>query len=131
MPVFDTLRVMTMRICNHVSPFHPDKTHLHHSLLAIGTSHSITSVVEISINIGIAGLWYLSKKFGASQEIQLYVVVLAAALLVWGLFFFLNYHTKHETPFLHKLQKFTKCTHFGKRGWWLNILNFLDKRVIE
>ena len=32
-PVFDTLRVMALRIIRKTSPFHPDKTHLHHLLL--------------------------------------------------------------------------------------------------
>ncbi len=35
-PIFDTLRVFFIRIFKGVSPFSPDKNHIHHRLLAIG-----------------------------------------------------------------------------------------------
>lgn len=38
-PIFDTLRVMTGRIMKGISPFHPDKSHLHHLFIEIGFSH--------------------------------------------------------------------------------------------
>lgn len=42
-PVFDTLRVMTTRILKRKSPFHPDKTHLHHMFIRLGCSHAATT----------------------------------------------------------------------------------------
>ena len=44
-PVFDTLRVMTMRMLKGKSPFKPDKTHLHHVFVNVGVSHFITGFV--------------------------------------------------------------------------------------
>lgn len=129
-PIFDTLRVMTMRILQKKSPFHPDKTHLHHAILAVGTSHSITALTEIMIDISIVGIWMVTKKLGAAHDIQLYTVIGAAMLLVWGLFFVLNYHTKRQTPFFDKLKKITAHTHMGHTGWWLKFQEFLDKREI-
>ena len=41
--VFDTLRVMTTRILKRKSPFHPDKTHLHHMFIRLGCSHAATT----------------------------------------------------------------------------------------
>lgn len=38
-PAFDVLRVSVNRVNNGKSPFHPDKTHLHHKLLAMGLTH--------------------------------------------------------------------------------------------
>lgn len=38
-PLFDTLRVFVGRVVRHKSPFHPDKTHIHHKLLALGNTH--------------------------------------------------------------------------------------------
>ena len=38
-PVFDTLRVMSMRILRKKSPFSPDRTHLHHLFIELGFSH--------------------------------------------------------------------------------------------
>ncbi len=44
-PVFDTLRVFVMRIFRNVSPFSPDKTHIHHYLLELGLSHFQATLV--------------------------------------------------------------------------------------
>ena len=38
-PVFDTLRVFTLRIIKNTSPFTADSNHLHHRLLFLGLSH--------------------------------------------------------------------------------------------
>jgi UDP-N-acetylmuramyl pentapeptide phosphotransferase/UDP-N-acetylglucosamine-1-phosphate transferase len=39
-PVFDTLRVIVLRLRNLGSPFRADQRHLHHRLLAMGFSHA-------------------------------------------------------------------------------------------
>ena len=49
-PIFDTLRVMSTRILRGTSPFHPDKTHLHHVFIELGFSHVGTTVCILSIN---------------------------------------------------------------------------------
>lgn len=50
-PLFDTLRVFTLRVLKGNSPFHPDRTHIHHLLIDLGYSHlqatGILSVVNI------------------------------------------------------------------------------------
>jgi len=38
-PLVDTLRVFTLRILKGQSPFHADRTHLHHRMLRLGMSH--------------------------------------------------------------------------------------------
>ena len=58
-PVFDTIRVMFVRIIRGTSPFRPDKTHLHHLLLDLHFSHIGTTMVEILANFGVVGSWYL------------------------------------------------------------------------
>jgi len=42
-PVFDTIRVFSLRIWKGRSPFDPDKTHIHHLLTNAGFSHGVTS----------------------------------------------------------------------------------------
>lgn len=42
-PVFDTLRVFTIRIWNGKSPFVADKTHIHHLLTNQGFSHAFAA----------------------------------------------------------------------------------------
>ena len=39
-PVFDTLRVIILRLRSMQSPFHADRNHLHHRLLTLGLSHA-------------------------------------------------------------------------------------------
>lgn len=50
-PVFDTLRVMTIRVLNGISPFAPDKNHLHHILLGFG----LTPVKVLAV-LGVANV---------------------------------------------------------------------------
>lgn len=50
-PLFDTLRVFIIRISAGVSPFRPDKNHVHHILLSLGLSHSQTSLILIFTNV--------------------------------------------------------------------------------
>ena len=87
MPVFDTLRVMTARIARGTSPLIGDKTHLHHLFIGLGISHIGTSVLIALLNLCVVGAWYLSAQKGASADVQLYVVILAALLLDWGIYY--------------------------------------------
>jgi UDP-GlcNAc:undecaprenyl-phosphate GlcNAc-1-phosphate transferase len=50
-PVFDTLRVIILRLRSMQSPFHADRNHLHHRLLSIGLSHSGAVMWISGINI--------------------------------------------------------------------------------
>lgn len=125
-PVFDTLRVMGMRVLNGRSPFSPDKTHLHHVFIAMGVSHFITAMSEIGMGILIVGGWGLSVACGASLEGQLYVVIGLGVLLVWGSYAFLYYHEQHQTALLRRLTTFSVRTHLGHTHWWLRFTEWLD-----
>ena len=50
-PCFDVLRVMIGRIRRGTSPFLPDKSHIHHKLLALGMTHrrAMLSIVMLSV----------------------------------------------------------------------------------
>lgn len=50
-PIFDTLRVMTVRIFDGKSPFSPDKNHIHHEFLSSGATHKMASVALYLINV--------------------------------------------------------------------------------
>ena len=125
-PVFDTLRVMTLRVMNGRSPFSPDKTHLHHVFVNVGVSHFITAMSEILIGIVVVLLWVLGVLLGASTEGQLYIVVASSMALVWGTYALLRYHAKHHTAFLHWLTAFSVRTHLGRTDWWKRITGWLD-----
>ena len=50
-PIFDVLRVMIVRIRRGVSPFLPDKNHLHHKFLAVRFSGAQTLCAIIAIDL--------------------------------------------------------------------------------
>lgn len=126
-PVFDTIRVMFMRILRKQSPFHADKTHLHHVFVNVGISHFVTTITELLIMAVVLVVWSLSVKYGASIEWQLYFVIASSILFVWGTYAIINYHAKHHTYFLHSLVKFSERTHWGRTDWWKRFTAFLDR----
>ena len=125
-PVFDTVRVMLMRVINKKSPFHPDKTHLHHAFIKLGFSHSITAVTEILINLLIVGAWVLFVFLGVSINMQLYLIVAVAMLLVWSAYFWLYWHEKHHTELMHRMSQMSIRTHLGDTQWWQKLERWLD-----
>ena len=85
-PVFDTLRVMTMRILRGTSPFHPDKTHLHHLFIDMGFSHLGAALFILFINAMVVMVWLLSWKLGASVDVQFYIVLLLGMVVTFGFY---------------------------------------------
>ncbi len=53
LPCFDVLRVFFRRIRHHKSPFLPDRTHIHHKLMAMGLSTRRTMVAVVGFSIAI------------------------------------------------------------------------------
>ena len=129
-PIFDTVRVMFMRILKGKSPFHPDKTHLHHVFVNVGISHALTSLVEITLNLLVVVVWMVMVRLGARMDWQLYVVTALSMILVWGTYFFLRNQVNRHTAFMHRLAHFSLATHLGDRNWWQRLQHWLDKREI-
>lgn len=125
-PVFDTLRVMTMRMVHGRSPFSPDKTHLHHVFIAAGVSHFVTSSSVILIDLLVTLGWAIAVKCGMGVTGQLWLVIGLSVLLVWGTYGFIHYHAVHHTRFMHWLSHFSVSTHFGRKEWWKAISRWLD-----
>ena len=125
-PVFDTLRVMSMRMLKGSSPFKADMTHLHHAFIQIGVSHSITALIEILIDVVIVGIWGVCVLLRVNLDWQLYIVLMAALLMVWGTYFFLHYHTVHQTALWQRMTQMSRKTHLGHTAWWLRFQAFLD-----
>ena len=57
-PLFDTLRVFSIRIFNRRSPFSPDRNHIHHILLDRGMTHKAVSFTLIVVNIFFVAVAY-------------------------------------------------------------------------
>lgn len=50
-PLFDTMRVMLIRIKNKKSPFQPDKNHVHHRMVSLGYKHAAATFRIMAVNI--------------------------------------------------------------------------------
>jgi UDP-N-acetylmuramyl pentapeptide phosphotransferase/UDP-N-acetylglucosamine-1-phosphate transferase len=51
LPLFDTIRVFSIRIAGGRSPFHPDRNHIHHLLLDSGFSHMRSTAILVGVNL--------------------------------------------------------------------------------
>jgi len=62
-PVFDTIRVIVLRLRKFESPFHADRNHLHHQFINLGFSHAQAVLMIGGINIFFVFLaWILREK---------------------------------------------------------------------
>ena len=127
-PVFDTLRVMTMRVKNRRSPFSPDRKHLHHMFLDLGFSHPGTALSIVVLDFIVLLAWWLSCRCGASVDIQLYVVVAAALMETFGLYMAVSMSRKRNGGFYRMLLAIGRKTHMEKSGIWLKFRDMLDTR---
>ena len=89
-PVFDTLRVMSLRILRGKSPFKPDKTHLHHLFIDMGFSHLGAALFILMLNFGVVLVWLVSWKLGASVDVQTYIVIALGLLVTFGFYKFMK-----------------------------------------
>lgn len=129
-PVFDSVRVMLMRIYHGVSPFHPDKTHLHHVLFAYSQSHSLTSLIEIIMDLSVCGCWLLSYKLNASVDVQFYVMLTSAIVLIWGSYFFLTRSERKATRWSVSFRRDLVHLRQGEKRWWQKIQEWVDDDTI-
>ena len=74
-PLFDTLRVFSIRIINGRSPFTPDRNHVHHLLLEKGLGHAAVTFTCVSINIGFIFLAWFGKSIGPNYLLFIMLVI--------------------------------------------------------
>lgn len=126
-PVFDTLRVMTMRIIRGRSPFSPDKTHLHHLFFDYEFSHVGTTASVIGLNLLVILVWAVSYHLGGSIEVQLYAVA-SVAFAVTFVFYPLMRRIERKGGRLYEvLKRFGRATHIGHTKGFMKITAFLDR----
>jgi len=79
LPLFDTLRVFTVRILDGKSPFHPDRRHIHHLLIDLGFSHMKATGILVLVNIIFIFIAIQLQGFG---NLNLIIVVMVLALVL-------------------------------------------------
>lgn len=125
-PVFDTLRVMTTRIMHHKSPFHPDKTHLHHMFIRLGISHAATTVAILTLNFIVVLCWWIASMCGCSVDVQLYIVVILGVAITFGLYNFLGWHLQRGTRLIIWIRWLARKTHLNRSGVFLWLQKAMD-----
>ena len=78
-PIFDTVRVMLVRMMRGVSPFKPDKRHLHHYLLEITGSHHKTTLILLLFNLFFILLSFWLRNLSIGDHITI-LITLAGTL---------------------------------------------------
>jgi len=75
-PLIDTLRVMTIRISNGISPFTADNNHIHHQLLKLTPTHINITLLILITNIIIITISVFLSRMNINVNIQFILVLL-------------------------------------------------------
>ncbi len=93
-PLFDTLRVMTLRIWRKKSPFVADRQHVHHILLDLGFSHAGVRRTLILFNIAMS-LLALTLQYYFPSVLFIILILLLICLLFTFMLFKIKEKRKH------------------------------------
>lgn len=85
-PLCDTLRVFCIRILHGVSPFAPDKNHIHHRLIASGLTKITTVISMVLLNVAVILLVVYCSAI-LSQTYILFLILSLGFLLSLGVHF--------------------------------------------
>lgn len=78
-PLFDTLRTVTVRLIKRKSPFTADKNHTHHALLRLGLNHRQVSLLLGGISLVLIGVAIALRTVGD--------IILVPSLILIGIVF--------------------------------------------
>jgi hypothetical protein len=117
---------MMMRILRKTSPFHPDKTHLHHMFIELGFSHIGTTVSILTFNSLVVLGWYISYKCGASIDTQLYIVIALAMLVTVGFYYGMRLCGNRGYAPYRLMQRIGKLTHVERSGIFARLQRLMD-----
>ena len=133
-PVFDTVRVMTARILKGKSPFHPDKTHLHHIFIEMDFSHLSTSFIIILGNLIIILSVLLAWWLGASMDVQLYIVIGLSLLFTCGFYYFMagqqRLNDGEGSAIYKKMCALGRLSHRSNKPFWRFMRRVVDSRFL-
>jgi UDP-GlcNAc:undecaprenyl-phosphate/decaprenyl-phosphate GlcNAc-1-phosphate transferase len=87
-PIFDTLRVFTIRVINKKSPFTADRNHIHHLLLDLKFSHLQATAILMAVNLSEVLLVYL---LGAIRVELIFLIVTSYLLILFFFLWFINH----------------------------------------
>ncbi|MBC8109578.1 MAG: undecaprenyl/decaprenyl-phosphate alpha-N-acetylglucosaminyl 1-phosphate transferase [Verrucomicrobia bacterium] len=68
-PIYDTLRIFTIRLLQGKSPFSPDKNHIHHRFLSFGFSQVATVATLAGLNLAVIAFAILTSHWGSNLQL--------------------------------------------------------------
>lgn len=126
-PVFDTLRVMSRRILMKKSPFHPDKTHLHHMFIELGFSHVLTTACILTINSLVILVWICMFFGGVSANTQTVIILMINFLVTFGLYYSVQLLCQRKPETYAHLVEYIRSIQPLREKWFLSIQKIADK----
>lgn len=81
-PLYDTLRVFTIRILQRKSPFTADRNHIHHLLIDCNISHLAATLVLVLFSIGIVMTVLLLQDIGNNYLCLLMAIIVFTATFI-------------------------------------------------
>lgn len=91
LPLFDTLRVMIVRMSKGIPPFRGDNNHLHHRMVRLGMSHKKATLVLVIANLFFIAFAILVDNLGILFSS---LTILVTALLLTSVTAFFEYRNK-------------------------------------
>ena len=115
-PLFDTLRVFSLRIFDRRSPFSPDRTHVHHFLLDLGYSHRKVTLLCVGTNIGFIALAFFLRNLGTTVVIG---ILMSIAFTLIAVIYYrrtkIKFPSKAKLPIEEKIIKSHKILTLAPR----------------
>lgn len=84
-PIFDTLRVFITRMMRGISPFKPDRRHIHHLLVDSGCSHMEATAILVFVNS-----CFILFVFSVHKLLNMHWIILIMGFLAGALTYFLH-----------------------------------------
>jgi UDP-N-acetylmuramyl pentapeptide phosphotransferase/UDP-N-acetylglucosamine-1-phosphate transferase len=86
-PIFDTLRIFSIRVVNRKSPFEADSNHIHHRLIDLGLTHLQSTGILILVNI-VSLL--LALLFSSVRNEYQFLIIITFCITANGILSFLH-----------------------------------------
>ena len=93
-PIFDTLRVIIVRMIKRKSVFRPDKNHIHHRLVNFGLSHKQVCTVLYCANIFAIAIAF--SMTGLGVNLIMFILLSLGILSALGIYFYSNIKSSQE-----------------------------------
>jgi len=87
-PLLDVLRVFIIRLTKGVSPFAPDRNHVHHLLLNKGFSHTKVTISLLIAAVGFAGISFYIQSLNINLISAILILTFFAAIFAVKYFAF-------------------------------------------